>query len=222
MTARILAWTLVFALLLGNARPAVANTDRPTLRVAVAVTPNTLNPLTRTQTTESFIASLMFDGIVRATPDGKIAAVLAAALPTRANGGISADGRTITYKLRRGVRWHDGAPFTSRDVVFTQHAAVNPRNNITARDPYRSVAAIDAPDDFTVVVRNGSPVPAAGYFRPICLRSCPTSIRYRSTRRRSGPARSSSTTGTAAARSCCARTTRTSWTNRRSRASSCN
>ncbi len=157
MTVRIYAWTLVFALLSATARAAAGDLDRPTLRVAVAVTPNTLNPLTRTQTTESFIASLMFDGVVHATPDGKITAVLASAVPTRANGGISADGRTITYKLRRGVRWHDGVPFTSRDVVFTQRAAVNPRNNITARDPYRSVTAIDAPDDFTVVVHLAQP-----------------------------------------------------------------
>lgn len=106
ITARTLAWTLVFAPLAGNARPAAADPERPTLHVAVAVTPNTLN-----------IASFVFDGVVHATPNGTVRAVLAAVVPTRANGGISADGRTITYKLRHGVRWHDGAPFTSRDVV---------------------------------------------------------------------------------------------------------
>ncbi len=53
---------------------------------------------------------------------------LATQVPTQANGGISADGKTITYHLRSNVVWHDGAPFTAKDVVFTWHAILNPRN----------------------------------------------------------------------------------------------
>ena len=139
------------------ARPAESGPNRPTLRVAVGTTPNSLNPLTLTQSSEVLITSMIFDGLVSATLDGKIVPVLAAVVPTSANGGISRDGRTITYKLRRGIKWHDGTPFSSRDVIFTQRAALNPNNNIPSRDPYRSVSRIDAPDDATVVVHLAKP-----------------------------------------------------------------
>ncbi len=152
ITTGVLACMLLFGTVAAFARAANSGADRPTLRVAVVVTPNTLNPLLHTQTTESLLISMIFDGIVRSAPDGTIVPVLAAVVPTSANGGISRDGRTITYKLRRGIKWHDGMPFTSRDVAFTQRAAVNPNNNVTSHDPYRSVTSIDAPNDDTVVV----------------------------------------------------------------------
>jgi len=131
--------------------------DPGTLRIALASSPNTLNPLIGTQVIESFIASLVLDGLVVATPNGAITPLLAAEVPTLANGGISRDGKTIVYKLRHGVRWHDGAPFTSRDVAFTQRAAVDPNNNVTLRDPYRYVVRLDTPDDYTVVVHLRQP-----------------------------------------------------------------
>ncbi len=132
--------------------PATANGDAQTLRIALSTAPNTLNPTLSTQVIETFIGSLVFDGVVRALPDGTLRPQLAAAVPTAGNGGISRDGRTITYRLRHGVRWHDGAPFTSRDVAFTQRAYVDPNNNVTNRDPYRLVERLDTPDDYTVVV----------------------------------------------------------------------
>ena len=67
------------------------------------------------------------------------------------NGGISKDGLTITYHLRHGVRWHDGAPFDSGDVKFTWQAIMNPRNNVVSRRGYDQVASVDTPDDYTVV-----------------------------------------------------------------------
>jgi len=138
---------------------AARSADDPatTLRIALASSPNTLNPLLGTQVIESFVGSLALDGLVVATPDGAISPLLAAEVPTVANGGISRDGKTIVYKLRHGVRWHDGVPFTSRDVAFTQRAAVDPNNNVTVRDPYRYVSRLDTPDDFTVVVHLRQP-----------------------------------------------------------------
>ncbi len=136
---------------------AVAADDGTTLRIALASSPNSLNPLLGTQVIESFIASIVLDGLVISTPNGAIEPLLAATVPTQRNGGISRDGRTIVYKLRRGVRWHDGAPFTSRDVAFTQRAAVDPGNNVTVRDPYRYVERLDTPDDYTVVVHLRQP-----------------------------------------------------------------
>jgi peptide/nickel transport system substrate-binding protein len=123
-----------------------------TLRVAIDTVPNTMNPILATSATESFVQSLIFDGLVNALPDGTIEPDLAAAVPTFQNGGISRDGRTITYHLRRNVRWQDGAPFTSADVAFTQAAIMNPANNVNIRQPYDHVVRLDTPDPFTVVV----------------------------------------------------------------------
>jgi peptide/nickel transport system substrate-binding protein len=78
---------------------------------------------------------------------------LATQIPTQRNGGISRDGLTITYHLRRGVHWHDGAPFDARDVVFTWHAIMNPKNNVVTRLGYEKVAAMTIVDPLTVRVR---------------------------------------------------------------------
>ena len=58
---------------------------------------------------------------------------------------------TITYKLRTGVKWHDGAPFTSKDVKFTWQAIMKPANNVCTRAGYNLVSRIDTPNDHTAV-----------------------------------------------------------------------
>ena len=88
--------------------------------------PRTLSPILATQTVEASIARLTTDILVSADAHGTLVPRLAREIPTRANGGISADGLTITYHLRPGIRWQDGVPFTSRDVKFTYDAIMNP------------------------------------------------------------------------------------------------
>ena len=72
---------------------------------------------------------------------------LATAVPSRANGGVSSDGRTITYHLRKGVMWSDGAPFTADDVVFSTAAVNNPANNEGGR--WDMIAKVTEPDKYT-------------------------------------------------------------------------
>jgi len=74
-------------------------------------------------------------------------------VPTAANGGISRDGRTVTYHLRRNVRWHDGAPFDAADVLFSQRAVMNPANNVPDRTGFDQVESVRALDPYTVQVR---------------------------------------------------------------------
>jgi peptide/nickel transport system substrate-binding protein len=128
-----------------------------TLRIAIDTAPNTMNPILATAAPESFVQGLIFDGLVNTLPDGTIEPDLAATVPTFQNGGISRDGRTITYHLRHDVRWQDGVPFTSADVAFTQAAIMNPANNVNIRQPYDHVVRLDAPDPFTVVVHLHAP-----------------------------------------------------------------
>ncbi len=83
---------------------------------------------------------------------------LATVLPSKGNGGISADGKTIVWHLRRGVRWSDGAPFTAEDVVYTVKAVLNPENNALAYSDFKAfVKRVEEPDRFTVVFRLNHP-----------------------------------------------------------------
>lgn len=122
------------------------------MRIATQRSPNTLNPILSANTTEGMINRLSFDLLISVDASGKhLLPMLAAAIPTLANGGISASGTAITYHLRPGVRWQDGAPFTSRDVKFTWQAIMNDNNNVNSRNGYERVASVDTPNPLTVV-----------------------------------------------------------------------
>jgi peptide/nickel transport system substrate-binding protein len=134
------------------AGPRHAWTKPGVLRIGSQVEPNTLDPLLAGNTTEDNIGHLLFDNLVSVSADGKTSVpMLAQTVPTLENGGISHDGLTITYHLRHGVRWHDGAPFTSADVKFSWAAIMSPNNNVKAQGGYDLVRAVDTPDDATVV-----------------------------------------------------------------------
>ncbi len=122
------------------------------MRIAVPQDAKTLNPLLASNTIDGFIQRFMFEPLLSANPQGDPVPMLAAQVPTRENGGISADGLTITYRLRPNAKWSDGRPVTSRDVRFSWQAIMNPDNNAVSRNGYDDVASIGTPDDHTVVV----------------------------------------------------------------------
>jgi peptide/nickel transport system substrate-binding protein len=122
------------------------------LRVAIQRSPNTLNPLFATTTTEGMLNRLSFDTLVSVDAAGKSTVpILATEVPTTRNGGISKDGLTITYHLHSGVKWQDGVPFTSKDVKFSWQAMTNDANNVATRVGYEDVRSVDTPNDTTVV-----------------------------------------------------------------------
>ncbi len=127
-------------------------TKAGTLRVGLQTAPNTLDPLLASNTTESMVGRLMFDVLVSSDASGKTQVpILAETVPTLANGGISKDGLTITYHLRKNVKWHDGEPFSSKDVKFSWSAILNKNNNVITHTGYELVRAVDTPDADTVV-----------------------------------------------------------------------
>jgi ABC-type transport system substrate-binding protein len=65
-------------------------------------------------------------GLLARSPDGELFPVLAAEIPSRENGGLSPDGASVTWKLKRDVTWHDGRPFTADDCVFNWEYARDP------------------------------------------------------------------------------------------------
>jgi peptide/nickel transport system substrate-binding protein len=122
------------------------------LRIAVTEEPKNLNPLLAGTTIEGFIDRLMFEPLLSADARGNTVPMLAAVVPSQGNGGVSADGLTITYHLRRDASWSDGVPVTARDVAWSWRAIENPNNDAVSRHGYDEVRTIDTPDAHTVVV----------------------------------------------------------------------
>jgi peptide/nickel transport system substrate-binding protein len=121
------------------------------------------------------LSQLTMAYFVRYGPGEREIPELITEIPTKHNGGISRDGRTIVWHLRRGVRWSDGAPFDARDVVFTTRAILNRANDeVQGTEGWDQIAGIAAPDRYTVVYRLKRPYGAlvALAFRPVGAGPC--------------------------------------------------
>jgi peptide/nickel transport system substrate-binding protein len=127
------------------------------LRLASINDPDTLSPLVGNYQVDVDLSMFWAGYLFNYDDKDQPVPELAVSLPTRSNGGISADGRAITYHLRKGVSWQDGEPFDARDVVFSWHAVMNPNNNVGSRQGYEDIERIDAPTAFTVVVHLKQP-----------------------------------------------------------------
>jgi peptide/nickel transport system substrate-binding protein len=129
-----------------------------TLRFAAAEDLVGLNPMLNTQQTLSYLSSMTMAWLIRTGPSGEAdMPELATQIPTQKNGGISPDGKTITWHLRRGVVWSDGVPFTADDVVFSTNLVLDPKTNVVSRDGWNLIEKIDEPDKYTVVYHLRTP-----------------------------------------------------------------
>jgi peptide/nickel transport system substrate-binding protein len=164
---------IAFALLVAGCGSRPGGGQAPqgrTLRLGFSSQFRALNPIYNDGGVGAALNALAFSYLLRPLPDGRLVPDVATAVPTLRNGGIAADGRTITYHLRHGVRWQDGAPLTSADVAFTARAIANPRNTIGSRNPFDRIASVDAPDPYTVrvhLIRADAAVPGL-FLTPDC------------------------------------------------------
>lgn len=155
---RILAWALSFAVLAACSRVASGSGGRlpgtipGVLRIAIQQDVKNLNPLLNSNTTDGFIDFLMDEPLLWADDKGNPVPALAMVVPSQANGGISRDGLTVTYHMRKDAKWSDGVPVTSKDVKWSWQAIMNSNNNVVSRHGYDFVKSIDTPDNYTVVV----------------------------------------------------------------------
>ncbi|MGC1985875.1 MAG: ABC transporter substrate-binding protein, partial [Candidatus Cybelea sp.] len=109
------------------------------VRFDLAADPRNLNPLFTNPdaaSVEQQVARLAFEPFVDLDARGRPTPALLERIPTAQNGGLSADGRTIRYELRRGVRWSDGVPVSAQDVLFTLRAITDPRNPVRSHEGY--------------------------------------------------------------------------------------
>ncbi len=98
-----------------------------------------LQPHFASGTKDQEASRIFYEPLASWDKDANLVPVLAAELPTRENGGLSADGKSVTWKLKKGVTWHDGKPFSADDCVFTWEYARNPATAAVTSGVYKDV-----------------------------------------------------------------------------------
>jgi len=121
--------------------------------------PSILNPYLSGGTKDIESASLVIEPLGRYDQVGNLVPYLAAEIPTVANGGVSADLTTITWKLKPGLLWSDGTPVTSADVVFTAEYCMHPQGGCAQLSKFGGVQKVEALDPLTVKVTFEAPKP---------------------------------------------------------------
>jgi peptide/nickel transport system substrate-binding protein len=113
--------------------------------------PTLLNPHFATGTKDQDGSRVFYEPLAAWSPEGVLVPVLAAEIPTRDNGGLAADGKSVTWKLKQGVKFHDGAPFTADDVVFNWEYSRDPATAAVTSGSYKDIQ-VEKIDQFTVKV----------------------------------------------------------------------
>ncbi len=162
---RVLALALLALLVAGCARPEHTR-ERDHLTIVQTQDFQSLDPIFVSGVGGQELASLIYSYLVKFDDRGELTPDAAVAVPTRANGGISPDGKTIVYHLRPGLRFSDGSSLTSFDVAETIGHVAFPGSDAPSRVAFDDIAAISTPDDLTVKVYLRQP------YAPIVLYLC--------------------------------------------------
>jgi peptide/nickel transport system substrate-binding protein len=117
-----------------------------------------LNPHFAVGTKDQDASRIFYEPLAGWDPDGELFPVLAAEIPSRENGGLSPDGASVTWKLKRDVTWHDGRPFTADDCVFNWEYARDPATAAVTVANYKDVT-VEKLDSHTVRVSFRKPTP---------------------------------------------------------------
>ncbi len=131
------------------------------LRYASAEDITGLNPMFSSEAVVLYMSSMTMANLIKTDERGDpTVPELVTEIPTQKNGGISADGKTITWHLRKGVKWSDGQPFDADDVVFSTKLILDPKTNVISREGWERIEKIDEPDKYTVVYHLTTPYSA--------------------------------------------------------------
>ena len=117
-----------------------------------------LNPHFAGGTKDQDASRIFYEPLAGWDTDGNLIPTLAAEIPSRANGGVSADSKIITWKLKKGVTWHDGKPFTADDVVFTAAYAGDAATATVTVAVFKDIK-VEKVDSHTVRVTFPKPTP---------------------------------------------------------------
>jgi peptide/nickel transport system substrate-binding protein len=147
--------------------PAAAATPAPTswrgqggmLRIAIPKAPESLNSHQTDWAWDGDAARLILEPLAAIGPDGSPIPVLAAEIPTIANGGVAKDFMSVTWKLKQGITWSDGSAFTASDVVFTYQYCANEQTACSDSYAFAEAAKVEALDPATVKITWRRPTP---------------------------------------------------------------
>jgi len=117
-----------------------------------------LNPHFAVGTKDQDGSRIFYEPLACWDPDGQLYPVLAAEIPDLENQGLAKDGKSVTWKLKQGVQWHDGKPFTADDVVFNWEYAKDPGTAATTSGSYTGIK-VEKVDSHTVRVLFDKPTP---------------------------------------------------------------
>jgi peptide/nickel transport system substrate-binding protein len=117
-----------------------------------------LNPHFAVGTKDQDGSRIFYEPLAGWDAEGFIYPVLAAEIPDLENGGLSKDGKSVVWKLKQGVTWHDGQPFTADDVVFNWQYAADPATAAVTSGTYQDIK-VEKVDEHTVRVLFQKPTP---------------------------------------------------------------
>ena len=112
---------------------------------------STLIPILASDSASHAVAGQIYNGLIKYDKNLTIVGDLAKSYD------VSSDGLTITFHLQHGVKWHDGTPFTARDVLYTYRVIIDPKTPTAYAEDFKQVKSLVAPDEYTVRVTYGSP-----------------------------------------------------------------
>jgi peptide/nickel transport system substrate-binding protein len=130
------------------------------LRLLYSRAPVTLNPHLATGVQDFEAGRIVLEPLASANAAGDLVPILAETIPTVENGGLAADGTTVTWTLKPNLQWSDGAPVTAEDVVFTYEFVSNPQVAAATAQYYEAVDTVEAVDDRTVRITFKEPTAA--------------------------------------------------------------
>ena len=150
--------TAAAAALVAGAAQAGSHSERGAdgeVRILYWQAPSTQNPYLSGGTKDIESSSLVLEPLANYDPAGEMVPTLAEEIPTLENGGVAADLKSITWKLKKGVTWSDGTPFTSADVVFSAEYCMHPEGGCNATPKFSDVTKVEAVDEHTVKITFG-------------------------------------------------------------------
>src|SRR5882724_1545753 len=146
----------------GAAQPTFTPTRRGgggKLRLLLWQAPTILNGHVAAAGTDREASRIVYEPLCSVDPEGQFIPILAEEIPSVENGGRARDGTWTIWRLKQGVVWHDGTPFTADDVLFTWEFATDPATAATSRGFYENIRRIDTLNDYTVKVVFKEPTP---------------------------------------------------------------
>lgn len=121
------------------------------LTIGSLVEPPALDPFHQAADARIQVSVLMYQGLMYEDPSGIAQPLLAESMT------VSPDGKIYTFKLRHNVKFHNGATMTAADVKYSYDYIRNPANGSPGAGDYQAIEAVEAPDNFTVIMRLSQP-----------------------------------------------------------------